>query len=157
MPSAPANQKSAPVMSVKDMQERSHSVMAQIDVDANRITLLREVARHQKDVIKLNCVNDKIVELKAQQNIADNANQAMGVLDANNDARQSAFDGLTTAGAAIHQLGEQAKGCVGQPELYKQESGNEVDRPPTPDDPTRDPSRPDGWGLEPPAYSSPYS
>lgn len=148
-----------PLVSVADMRTRSIAVLQQIGNDSRLALSLREVARRQKDVIKLNCVNDKIVEVKAQQNIADDTNRALLVaLDANSDDRHAEFTKLNQTGAAVHLLREEAKQCIGGPDLYKQETGIEVDRPETPDDPTVDPTMPgNGWVIEPPRYSSPYS
>ncbi len=148
-----------PLVSIADMRTRSIAVLQQIGNDGRLALSLREVARRQKDVIKLNCVNDKIVEVKAQQNIADDTNRALLVaLDANSDDRHAEFTKLNQTAAAVHLLREEAKECIGGPELYKQESGNQVDRPETPDDPTVDPTLPgNGWVIEPPRYSSPYS
>ena len=51
-------------------------------------------------------------------------------------------------------LREQANSCIGEPELFKQESGVEVTHPEIVDDPTNginvEP------GIEPPGYASPY-
>lgn len=159
MPAPPPVTAQPPMVSVPEMRTRATAILLQIGNDSRLSMSLREVARRQKDIIKLNCVNDKIVEVKAQENIADDTNRGLLVaLDANSDDRQPAFVKLTQTGAAVHQLHEEAKACIGQPELYKQESGNDVDRPETPDDPTHDPSAPgNGWVIEPPRYSSPYS
>ena len=52
---------------------------------AKRIQVLIEEARKQKDIIRINCLTDKLVQVKANQNIADRSSQAMQDAAARND------------------------------------------------------------------------
>lgn len=154
-PSAPAP---APArqLTVVEMRASLDKQQAQLTADQREILHLREVAKKNKDVIKLNCINDKLVELKAQQNVADGyAEQLTTSLDSNSDERFAAYASFDSTIAQIKNLTEQAKACIGEPELYKQESGVEVEKPEIPDDPTVNPFGPD-LDVEPPAYASPF-
>jgi hypothetical protein len=140
-------------LSVGEMTTRASSIRVQIGEDNQKVMALKEQARKLKDVIKLNCVNDKQIQVKAEMNIADMANdQLQGALQKNDD-RQAAFAQLTSAGEAIRRLREEAAACIGEPELFKQEQGGTVDSPDIVDDPTG--NNPFGGGeLEPPASAS---
>lgn len=152
----PAKPAEPPRLSVGDMRTRSLTLAKQITDDHRSVLHLRELAKKQKDVIKLTCVNDRLVQVKAQQNLADNQNdQLQDALGRETDERYSLFLQFSTTAEAIKRLREEATACVGEPELYKQESGGTaVDHPVLPDDPTVNPFVPE---LEPPAYATPYS
>src|SRR5688572_24329125 len=76
-PVAPATPAEAPApaaegqLSADEMKVRSASLGEQVRVDIQRVQHLQTVARQQKDIIKLSCVNDKFVKLKAETNIFD--------------------------------------------------------------------------------------
>jgi hypothetical protein len=98
------------------------------------------------------------VQLKAQVNIFDSANALLKAgleSGATADDKQATFGEVSQTGAAIKSLRAEADICVGEPELFKQESSSEVKRPEIPDDPAgTDPFDP--GGFEAPAYASPY-
>ena len=147
----------APVTSGKlsagDLRARASALIQQITADSRRVTYLKEQARKANDVIKLSCVNDKLVQLKAEENIADTTNDGLEAALASGSDAQGQFDQLSSTGEAIRRLREEAGVCVGEPELFKQESGNQVLHPDFPDDPTVNVF---GQFFEPPAYASPY-
>lgn len=148
-------------LSLPEMVARGESLEVQIKADMRHVLHLQTKARQEKDVIKLNCINDKLVQLKAQVNIFDSANALLkSALEsgATADDRQSTFTEATQTGAAIKTLRAEADVCVGEPELFKQESSSEVKRPDIPDDPAgNDPFGPGGGGFEAPAYASPFN
>ncbi|HEY1813787.1 MAG TPA: hypothetical protein VGG74_15655 [Kofleriaceae bacterium] len=145
----------AHVLSPADMAARAATLRTQIVEDNQKVMALKEQARKLKDVIKLNCVNDKQIQVKAEMNIADLANdQLQGTLQKNGgDDRQAAFAQLVGAGDAIRRLREEAAACIGEPELFKQEQGGTVESPDIVDDPTgTNPFQ--GGELEPPDSAS---
>ena len=144
-------------MSVVDMRAQTETLRGGMLADHQHIIGLQAQARKLKDVIKLNCVNDKLVEANAQMNIADGANDALGpALEKGSDDRQGLFQTLSDAAASVKQLREGAAACIGTPELSKQESGVDFTSPEIPDDPTA-PNSPSQFGtFEPPAYASPW-
>jgi hypothetical protein len=138
------------VLSVGEMATKAAAMRAQISEDNQKVLALKEQARKLKDVIKLNCVNDKQIQVKAEMNIADAANDR---LQGNDDARQAAFTQLSTTADAIRRLREEAAACIGEPELFKQEQGGTAESPEIVDDPTQ--GNPFGGGeLEPPDSAS---
>jgi len=153
---APAPAPAAPAMSIADMQTRAAAIQTQLEEDSQHVLHLKEVAKKQKDVIKLNCVNDRIVQIKAQRNIADDANtQLQAALSKGSDDRQQLFGQLSGIGENVKHLREQANTCIGETELFKQESGVEVYHPPIIDDPTS--GAPFAPEVETPGYASPYT
>lgn len=157
-PTAPtAPPPAAPTLSVDDMRKGAETIEAELEDTNHYVLHLREVAKEKKDVIKLNCVNDRLIQLKAQRNIADNVNgQLQTALSVNSDERNQLYLQLTDVRNAVKDLREQANACIGEAELYKQESGVEVQHPELPEDPGNlDPFTPTE-GVEPPGYASPF-
>ena len=156
----PAVKPAAVNLSVPDMKERTRTYDTQILDDSRHMAHLREVARNQKDVIKLTCVNDKLVELKAQMNLFDASRQRFtAAVDggATADAARPSYVELADIADKVKVLRGEADTCIGTPDLYKQEAGVEVTHPDFPDDPTiDDPFLPESGVLEPPAYASPF-
>ena len=144
------------VLSIADMTTGLAALDAQVTADTQHMQHLQDVARKEKDVVKLTCVNDKLIELKPQQNMFQTATQQFGLLkDGTPDAARPSFDEATATATSIKELRGQTEACVGVPELYKQESDVTVEHPQFPDDPTTtDPFVPD---IEPPAYASPFN
>ena len=143
-----------PTMSLADMNVKSAAIQAQLEEDTQHVLHLKDIAKKKQDVIKLNCVNDRLVQINAQRNIADEANtQLQTALSKNSDDRQQLFEQLQGIGENVKRLREQANGCIGDQELFKQESGVEVHHPDLPDDPT---TTPFGVEVEAPGYASPF-
>jgi hypothetical protein len=155
-PPAPAAAK----LSIPQMTERSVVFEGQIAEDVQKMNQLRDVARKEKDVVKLTCVNDRLVELKAQQNIYDQSKQQFAAQTSagNADAARPSYDELSATAEQIKLLRGAAEACIGVPELYKQESDDSVTHPDFPDDPTTtDPfDDPVFETVEPPGYASPF-
>jgi hypothetical protein len=142
-------------LSIGDMTIRAAGIESQIKDDYRHVLHQQSVARRAKDVIKLNCINDKLVQLKAQMNIFDGIHSSLtSALAGTNDERYALFGEVTLAGENIKRLRQEADVCAGEPELYKQENRPEWRGPQIPDDPTS--GDPFGQGVEPPAYASPF-
>lgn len=164
-PVAPAPDDTAPAaspasrrLSAAEMQQSVLSLEEQLRVDTQHVQHLQAIARREKDVVKLSCVNDKMVKLKAEANLFDQARLNLaGVLD--RDDRFTAYDNVTAAADRVHKLREEADGCAGELELSS-ESGNSFVGPDVPDDPTDGLPFDDGvvgGTIEPPAYASPFN
>jgi hypothetical protein len=139
-------------LSPVDMQLRVHQLHDQTRADARHVQYLQQIARKEKDVIKLNCVNDKLVQIKPQMNLADAAESELeGSMDA---SRMGLFDSVAQAAENIRRLREEADQCIGEPITQGGESSNSFTGPQAPDDPTK------GFGgtpIEPPSYASPFN
>jgi hypothetical protein len=148
-----------PPMSPADMKASAATLKANIEADSQTVAQLQQVAKKKTDVIKLTCVNDRLVQVKAQGNIADSTASALDAAIAkNSDDRNSLYKSLASTADSVKSLREQAKGCVGQDDVSKQESGLEVTAPPNLDNPgTLTPPIIGGTGgPEAPGFASPY-
>ncbi len=146
-------------LSISEMKVNSDTFVAQVRIDLQRVQHLQTIVRKEKDVIKLSCVNDKFVKLKAETNIFDSANaELQRVLDT--DARFNAYANVEKAATSTHKIREEAEACAGESELTPKDSNNSFDSPEIPDDPTQGgmPFPGEGGGeVEPPGYASPYN
>jgi hypothetical protein len=154
--SVQAQSKPPAPLSGSEMTTRVGELKAQIDKDAQSMRHLQAVARKEKDVIKLSCVNDTLVQLKAEQNLFDESERIFtGEVGDDATSARDDFEAMTSSASKIADLRAAAEACVGVPELYKQESATTVEAPELDDPimPTQDPFDP---GLEPPAHASPF-
>ncbi|MBL0218876.1 MAG: hypothetical protein IPQ07_34010 [Myxococcales bacterium] len=157
-PKAAAAKKPAKVLTLSEMTSSTLTIEAQLKADLQFMEHLRTVVRRDKDVIKLNCVNDKYVQLKVAVNMFDQARDLFNGAAGNEAVARTHYESITKAGADGSSLRNEASGCVGVPELYKQESGIEVHHPDFPDDPTTATPFDDVVvDVEPPGYASPYN
>jgi hypothetical protein len=134
-----------------DYTAQAAQIRQQIQTDARYVLYLQALAHKQKDVIKLNCVNDKLILIKGEQNVADSANDQ---LQSPGEDHSEPFARLQRAGESAHNLRQEAAACVGETELSKQESGGEFSHPEFVDDPTLIPF---AEYVEPPAFASPFN
>ena len=145
-------------ISAAEMATQLGTLQTQTREDLQHVLHLQALARKDKDVIKLNCINDKLVQMKAQMNIFDNASQSLtGALGSAGDERHTLYVEVTLAGENIKRIRAEADVCAGE-DLLRQESSSSFSSPDIIDDPTTwdpdwDPSTPD---VEPPIYASPY-
>ena len=146
-------------LSDAEMQVRSKALSVQLKDDYRHVIAMKERAEKQKDVVKVTCVNDKLVQIKVQMNIADSTSSQLQLsIEKNAADKATVFSSLTSTGDDVRRLREEAVACLGEPELFKQESGLEVQKPEITDDPTAtDPYNPGGIvEVEPPGYASPF-
>lgn len=145
-------------LTIAEMQANAQILQDQVQEHYRLVLRIQEKVREAKDVIKLNCVNDKLVQMKAQMNILDSANrQLQDALTKNSDERHSSYSQLERAANSVRVLHEEANTCVGEQELVKGEHEVEVTHPDFPDDPLADnpwDDSPADAQIEPPAYAS---
>ncbi|MFM9469817.1 hypothetical protein ACKI1K_44555, partial [Streptomyces scabiei] len=84
------------------------------------IVQLQELAKKQKDIIKLNCTNDKLLQVKGHLALTDqamaNLNEAMAKAD--DDARKHEFTRVTILYQKVLVLGTEAENCIGEDLSY---------------------------------------
>jgi hypothetical protein len=145
-----------------EMRLRTEQLRGDVEQDHKHVLHLQALARKAKDVIKLTCINDKLVQLKAQMNLFDtSALQLEALASASDDSPRLVFADIEKAAGDVKRLRSEADGCAGELEMYRQESKTDVDRPDL-DDPTEgEPFQPvDVIGepeVEQPAYATPFS
>ncbi|BDG02534.1 hypothetical protein [Anaeromyxobacter oryzae] len=74
-----------------------------------------EEARNEKDVVKLNCVNEKLTQIKALLKVAEQADISLHESIANKDqGADTEFSKIGIAGTKIEALRGDAQQCIGQ-------------------------------------------
>lgn len=108
-----------------------------------RVTLLQSKAKKDKDMVKLNCVNDKLTQLKGHMTVADQSMSSLGVQIANqNDTeRQHEFTRMTILYQKVVTLGTEAEQCIGEDVSFV--GATQVDVEIDPSIPPADPTIPD--------------
>ena len=107
-----------------------------------RIDKLLDRANKQKDVIKINCLQDKSIQVKGHISVAD---QSLGALDgavqrSDDGARQHEFMRLTILFQKVVVLGTEAENCIGEDVSYVGDTKVQVDV--DPNIPSEDPTQP---------------
>jgi hypothetical protein len=144
-------------ISPNDMVEQANVYMTKMKDALKRVIHLQELTRRQKDVIKLNCVNDKLLQVKQLLNIAESANTDLSEAIARNDeeGRYHQFGRITIAHQQVTTLAGEAENCVGEDISFLGPTEVTVDKPDEPDDPTIEPV-PQFPFVDPPPVASPY-
>ncbi len=112
------------------------------------IQSLQETARRQKDIIKLNCVTDKLVQAKVNINIAEQAMTTLqeSIARADEGARTHEFTRLTIVNQKVLVLGTEAENCIGEDLSFV--GATRVDVEVDPGIPTSDPTIPPSPGID---------
>ncbi len=131
------------------------TLQGQMHDDYRATQHLQLEARRAKDIIKLNCVNDKLVEMKPNMNLVDRARLDVQSAQDQNEQR-SAVEQASVAASEVKRLREAAEACVGHP-LLATDTANSYTHPDLPDNPTQDPGGGTVITIEPPGYASPYN
>jgi hypothetical protein len=148
--------KAAKPITAAEISKRSDELSAQMGQDLVHVGRLQQRARKEKDVIKLNCVNDKLVQMKAMMNLADDKRtQITDALTLGNGRAPERFADFQTSASQIRKLREEADVCVGVGVDSAGDSKLNISNPGIPDDPTA--GNPFDEGIEAPGYASPYS
>ena len=143
-------------LTADEISKKSTELQTQMDQDLVHVGRLQAKARKDKDVIKLNCVNDKMVQMKARLNLADEDRaQITDALTLGNGRAPDLFAAYSKSASDVRKLREDADVCVGVGPDYVGNSKLNVSNPAMPDDPTA--SNPFDDAIEAPAYASPYS
>jgi hypothetical protein len=125
-------------ISVADMTQQSTTYIGRMNEDVKRMVQLQELARREKDVIKLNCVNDKLLQLKQLQNIADQANNNMqeAIARGDEESRYHEFGRITISAQQAQALTTDARNCIGEDLAFLGPTQVTVEEPTTPEDVT---------------------
>jgi hypothetical protein len=74
-----------------------------------------EEARNEKDIVKLNCVNEKLTQIKSLLKVAEHADISLHEAISNRDAgAESEFSKVAIARAKIDALRGESDQCIGQ-------------------------------------------
>ena len=127
----------------------AEKIKLQMIADQQFVLRLKVQAVRDKDVIRINCLNDKLVQMNPLMNIVDRLIDRLS----NESESESVFNELTDAGNKVREQRELAQQCA-ESKLLVTESSNAYTAPHGPEDPTQ--GMPNDYGyVEPPGYASP--
>lgn len=144
-------------MEPAEMRERAGELIGSMQAIHEQTVELQSVAREARDVIRLNCVNDKLLQIKQLLNIADSSRSDLVEASAagDDDGRIHHFSQISISYENVKALQGEADGCVGEETVFVGPTEVEVAGPNIVDDPTAEDPFPD-FEVEDPAYASPY-
>lgn len=133
----------------KEMQDGATEYRTRISGVVTRIETLLKEARDQKDIIRINCLQDKLIQARASSGVAEKAFTTMqdGIAKADRGASFHEFTRITIVNQSVQVLAGEAETCVGEELSYVGATRVDVEAPagpdPNPPDPTpADPDRP---------------
>ncbi len=108
--------KQRPTLTPAEMVNQSKEYFTGMGQVVKRIQTLQEEAKRQKDIIRLNCVTDKLVQARVNMNIADQSMATLQESVAKNDegAETHEFTRLTIVNQKVTVLGAEAENCIGE-------------------------------------------
>ena len=117
-PPAPVNPPEEKASDVPDAQKLSRSSAAVSQMRATLKVVLGklEEARNTKDVVKLNCVNEKLTQVKGLLRISEQSDVALQEAVAKKDQSTAdhEYTKVTIAQTKVEQLRSEAEQCIGQ-------------------------------------------
>jgi len=146
------------LLSPSAMRSNAETQIANMQNVLVRVVELQQLARKQKDVIKLNCVNDKLLQVKQLLNIAESSRTDLveAIAQRDNETSQHQFSEISIANEKTGALRNEAEGCIGEELIFLGPTQVEMDAPNVPFDPTADYVFKWYDVLEAPAFASPF-
>lgn len=103
------------VLSDSEKVEKASEYVAKMKAAMKAVLTRVEDARNEKDVVKLNCVNEKLTQVKGLLKVAEQADVALSEAVARKDeAADTEFQKITMARSKIEALRGEADQCIGQ-------------------------------------------
>lgn len=128
---------------VEEKQSKVESMLAEQRKILARATNLLKEARAAKDIVQLNCVNEKLTQIKGLLKISENGSVKMyeAIANAQDDVINHEFTKISVAHQRAVSLGAEAEQCVGEIAVYtgQTEVSVEIDDDVTEYDPTEPP------------------
>lgn len=95
--------------------QKADEYLARMRQDLKLVLARLEDARSEKDIVKLNCVNEKLAQVKGLLRVAEQADVALQESVARKDGGAEAeFQKISIAKVKVDQLRAEADQCVGQ-------------------------------------------
>ena len=116
-------------LSPEEQLAQANSYLAKMRSTQNEVQKLADKARTDKDIIKLNCVNDKLIQIKGNLNLAERIHDSLRVAAGRRDdgARNHEFAKLTITYQKVVVLGQEAEACIGEDIAFVGATKVEVD------------------------------
>lgn len=150
-PTAPAEERVSPL----EREQRIKGQVSKMKDLQGQIDKIGTQARNERDIVKLNCVNEKLAQVRGLVRVSEGA--AGELRDAaarrDDDDAQHALTKSTIAASKVSQLRQEAEQCIGQLAYFNDEKTVvEMETPPglTETDPTLVPVPPGVINRAPP-------
>jgi len=130
-------------LSPQETQAQAKDYYKKMQETQRRVTQLQAKAKKDKDMVKLNCVNDKLKQLKGHMTVTDQSMSSLTLDVAKSDdtARQHEFTRISILYQKVVTLGTEAEQCIGEDVSYV--GATRVDVEIDPSIPPTDPTMPD--------------
>ena len=155
---ATAAAQQAPVIRASDQIDQAGRYVAKMREIQVRVNQLAARARRRKDIVQLNCINDKLQQLRGNQSVAEQSLDSLNrqSTQADEGARNHEFAKVTLTHQKALVLGQEAEICIGEELRYA--GATEVDVSVDPNLPQEDPteSPEEELVLERPPMASPF-
>jgi hypothetical protein len=149
-----------PTLTPQDMVTNANDYRRRMNDVLVAIQSLIETSRKQKDIIKLNCLTDKLVQAKANLNIADRSFTTMqeAIARADEAGAFHEYTRVTIVNQNVQVLSSEAEACVGEDLSYVGATRVDVDITGIPPgDPTQPGPPGGGEVVRPPDVNPPVS
>ena len=161
LPEATATGETEANLSPAQMASETKRLLGEMEKMHVRVLELQGAARKAKDVIKLNCVNEKLLAVKQLLNIGDAAQNDLTEAIAGGDRAAAAhhYGQVKLAHERTTAERDDAEGCIGEEIVFVGPTKVDVKGPVIADDPTKDPHNPftgNAPDLERPNCASPW-
>jgi hypothetical protein len=116
-------------VSASEMDERGREALDHMRQVLSRVLEIHQRARESRDVVKLNCVNEKLIAVKGLLKISENAYgglQESLVQKQMNNARHE-YRKIVTARKNCAQLAGESETCVGEFAVYSGDTDVQLD------------------------------
>jgi hypothetical protein len=151
--------KQRPMLTAEEMVTQSREYAKNMNEVLKRIQVLQDQAKREKDIIRLNCVTDKVVQVRVNISIAEQSMAALQEAVTRNDEgeRTHEFTRLTIVNQKVLVLGAEAENCIGEDLSFV--GATRVDVEIDPNIPQYDPTQPPAPGIdiERPGEASPLT
>jgi hypothetical protein len=151
--------KQRPTLTPEEMVTQSKEYLKTITDVLKRIQTLQDQSKRDKDIIRLNCVTDKLVQVRVNASIADQSMASLqeAMTRADEGQRTHEFTRLTIVNQKVLVLGAEAENCIGEDLSFV--GSTRIDVEIDPNIPQYDPTQPPGPGIdiERPGEASPVT
>jgi hypothetical protein len=140
--------KQRPMLTSEEMVNQSKEYAKSMNDVLKRIQVLQDQAKREKDIIRLNCVTDKVVQVRVNISIAEQSLAALqeAVTRADEGERTHEFTRLTIVNQKVQVLGAEAENCIGEDLSFV--GATKVDVEIDPNIPQYDPTQPPAPGID---------
>lgn len=124
-----------------DSLTQANSYMSKMRDTEKRVTQIMEQARNKKDIVKLGCVNDKLVQVRSHLIVADQSMSAFNAAaeQGDKDEKSHALSRVAILYEKVLVLRTEAENCIGEEASYvgKTQIDVEIDSSVPEEDPTQ--------------------